>query len=272
MAQPLSLSPPSMPPLTRQESRGSIFSWWSDSNPALCGPTINLHAATKPLLKLMYHRQASEFIRKSRGSALSTDMMENYFSYLPWNFVSPATKVKILWDLSNRAASEADARTIVDSSVFEFLTAGMLDSPDPGVRASSCQLVGALVSHKCTAPAILDLKPCARLMSLLLDEDIAVFQDATFALCEISKWPDGAQAIIANANGLKHVSELLQSPSWTVRTWTCELVWRLANRESTASAILQLNLPKWVMSLEREPDVAHYWWPARILEDPRWSS
>jgi hypothetical protein len=62
-----------MPPLTRQDTRTSIFSWWSDSNSLLrYGPTINLDVAAKPLMKLMYHYQALEFIRKNRGIRLST--------------------------------------------------------------------------------------------------------------------------------------------------------------------------------------------------------
>jgi hypothetical protein len=47
------------------------------------GPTINLHAAAKPLIKLMYHRQAKEVIKKNKGSLLSTELLEIYASYLP---------------------------------------------------------------------------------------------------------------------------------------------------------------------------------------------
>jgi hypothetical protein len=72
-----------MPPLTRQETRTSIYSWWSDSNPLLKGPTINLHAAAKPLMKRMYHRQALEFIKKNRGHPLSATTLEIYASYFP---------------------------------------------------------------------------------------------------------------------------------------------------------------------------------------------
>jgi hypothetical protein len=79
-----SLRSPSMPPLTRQESRPSIHSWWSDSNPGLQGPTINLHAAAKPLMRLMYYRQASDILRKNRGSPLTTAIVETYASYFPY--------------------------------------------------------------------------------------------------------------------------------------------------------------------------------------------
>jgi hypothetical protein len=55
---------PPMPSLTRQDTRTSILSWWSDSNSLL--RYVNIRAAAKPLMKLMYHRQALEFIRKNR--------------------------------------------------------------------------------------------------------------------------------------------------------------------------------------------------------------
>jgi hypothetical protein len=72
-----------MPPLTRQDTRTSVFSWWSNSNPLLNGPTVNLHAAAKPLMKWMHHRQALEIIRQNQGSPLSTATLDTYWSYFP---------------------------------------------------------------------------------------------------------------------------------------------------------------------------------------------
>ncbi|KAJ7887180.1 armadillo-type protein [Mycena leptocephala] len=69
-----------MHPLTRQPTLDSVRSWWSDSNPT--GPNINLHAASKPLMWLMYHRAATNFIAKNRGTTLSNEDMEIYSSYL----------------------------------------------------------------------------------------------------------------------------------------------------------------------------------------------
>ncbi|KAJ7626352.1 armadillo-type protein [Mycena polygramma] len=216
----------------------------------------------------MYHRQAMEFINKTRGSPLSTETMEIYSSYLPWNFVSLATKAKILSELIDRATFEADARIMIGSPGFDSFLIGMLDSPDPRVQISSCALVGALATHECTAPAILDLKPCARLMSLLSDKDIEVSLEATHALSKISQWPDGAQAIV-NVHGLRYALELLQSPNIEVQRWACELVRKLAGHESTASAISELKLPEWVMLRIREPSFARYWLPRLELEYPR---
>jgi hypothetical protein len=81
--------PPVMPPLTRQETFGSLRSWWSDSNPNLrVSPTINLHAAAKPLMKLMYERQALEFIRHNSGIALTSMTAKIYGSYLLYVYPS----------------------------------------------------------------------------------------------------------------------------------------------------------------------------------------
>jgi hypothetical protein len=72
------------------DTHASIFSWWSDSNSLVrYGPTINLHAAAKPLMKWMYHRQAKEFIRKKEDSPLSAEMVEIYWSYLPYVDILP---------------------------------------------------------------------------------------------------------------------------------------------------------------------------------------
>lgn len=68
----------------RQETHASIYSWWSDSNPGLQGPTVNLHALAKPLLRLMYKCQALDLIRRNRGHPLSKTTTETYSTYFPW--------------------------------------------------------------------------------------------------------------------------------------------------------------------------------------------
>ncbi|KAJ7232519.1 hypothetical protein C8J57DRAFT_1250497 [Mycena rebaudengoi] len=92
-----------MPPLTRQETFGSLRSWWLDSSPNLCSPTINLHAAAKPLMKLLYHQQALAIIGNNRDIPLSEVKVELYLSYLSCEYVSAPTKSAILEDLDWRA-------------------------------------------------------------------------------------------------------------------------------------------------------------------------
>ncbi|KAF8192725.1 armadillo-type protein [Mycena galopus ATCC 62051] len=220
-------------PLARQESRPSIYSWWSDSNPGLKGPTINLHAAAKPLSRFLYHRQALDIIRKNCGSPLSAATLETYSSYFPWNYVSWSTKAAILSDLADRSTSEAEARAVVDSPVFPHV-AQMLGSPNAGVRISSCRLLQSLLSQASIAPAVLELKPCEQLLSILRDKRPGVIREAGSVLYEISKSVHGAQAIV-NAKATD-ISVLLESPNPVTLQWTCSLVGRLASHDSVASA------------------------------------
>ncbi|KAF7360410.1 hypothetical protein MVEN_00770900 [Mycena venus] len=226
--------PPSMNPLARQDSRPSFLSYWSDSNR---GPTINLHAAAKPLMKLMYHRQTLEFIRKNRGSLLSRDVLDTYSSYFPWDYVSHGTKIAILSELTNRTESDVEARAVVDSPVFYHI-AQMLRSPDTRLRSASCVLLVNLASHECIAPAILELDFCEQLVSLLAEDDSELTWAAQGALYNIAQRFEGAQAIVESPV-LDHVLELLESPRWVVRSMGCGLVEKLAQHNSTLLAILK---------------------------------
>ncbi|KAK7028782.1 putative G protein alpha chain [Favolaschia claudopus] len=124
-----------MPPLVRQQSRSSIFSWWSDSNPNLSGPTLNLHALAKPLMKLMYHRQAQEFIAQSRGTPLLSDLLCIFSSYLPLNYVSASTKITILAELIDRVdvGGKDELQAIMKSRIWMQIPE-LLKSSDTELR------------------------------------------------------------------------------------------------------------------------------------------
>ncbi|KAF7356829.1 hypothetical protein MVEN_01018400 [Mycena venus] len=241
-----------MPPLTRQDTDPSVHSWWSDSNPGLRGPTINLHAASKPLMRWLYYRQATELIKKNHGSALTKTTLQTYSSYFPWDYVSWSTKAAILSELADRTTSEVEARAVVDSPVFECILP-VLWSPDAGARSCSCRLLGNLASHECTAPTVLELEASMRLLSLLRDEHSGVIRSSTYALSQIALWPDGAQAIV-EAKVLDHVWGLFESPYSDIRKRTCGLVGILALHQSTAAAILKLNPCVQLVSLLRDND------------------
>ena len=66
------------------------------------------------------------------------------------------------------------------------------------------------------------------------------------ALSEIAFWPDGAQAAL-EAKTLDHVVELLQSPQSGVRQWMCWMVGNFAGHESTAVAVLGLNIEELIV-------------------------
>ncbi|KAK7043503.1 hypothetical protein R3P38DRAFT_3347715 [Favolaschia claudopus] len=105
-----------MLPSNRPPSPQSIHSWWSDSNSL--GPTISIHAAAKPLMRLLYHRQVQNFIKRNLDLLLSEEVMEIYISYLAvygiyeknrYKYISPATKSLILRDLHFRVILEKDS-------------------------------------------------------------------------------------------------------------------------------------------------------------------
>jgi hypothetical protein len=74
--------PQMQPPAHRPQTSQSVHSWWSDSRSI--GATISIHAVAKPLMRLMYHRQAMNFIGKNLGTPLSPYIMDVYSRYLTY--------------------------------------------------------------------------------------------------------------------------------------------------------------------------------------------
>ncbi|KAJ7606427.1 hypothetical protein FB45DRAFT_878530 [Roridomyces roridus] len=82
----------------------------------LPGPTINIHTLAKPLMKVMYHRQALGFIAKDGVGPLSAEMVEIYSTYLSCKYVLPETRIKVMDHLARRASRhEESARQILCS-------------------------------------------------------------------------------------------------------------------------------------------------------------
>ncbi|KAJ7033932.1 hypothetical protein C8F04DRAFT_1260430 [Mycena alexandri] len=157
-----------MLPLARQQTHTSIHSWWSDSNPGLLGPTLDLHAMAKPLLRRMHDRQALKRIETNHGSPLSSEMLYILSSYLLHDYVFPSTKAAILVKLKRRAAlEEDDARSIVDDSIALGQITEMLESPTKELRAAACGVFGSLAQHESITLKTLHINACVRLISLL---------------------------------------------------------------------------------------------------------
>ncbi|KAJ7844164.1 armadillo-type protein [Mycena leptocephala] len=239
-----------MPPLTRQRTLDSILSWWSDSNPP--GPTINLHAVAKPLMRFMYHQQVLGFIKRIHGAPLSEDTLQLCWDYLAYKYISPATKAVILLELCRRVDSIEEAHNVVDSVVFRGVTE-LLQAKDATVRARTCEILAGVAVHESTATVVLGLRPCVQLVSFVHDQPVKVIEAAILALSCIGCWPNGAQAAL-EAKTLDHVAELLESPQSRVRQQTCWMVGRFAKHESTAMAILGLKpCPRLVSLLRDQP-------------------
>jgi hypothetical protein len=63
-----------------------------------------------------------------------------------------------LWPDGSKAA--------VDANVLDYI-GELLESSSTWVRFMTCRLVGNLALHEFSAPAVLTLNPCARIVSLL---------------------------------------------------------------------------------------------------------
>jgi len=98
--------------------------------------------------------------------------------------------------LSSAAERLEDASVTVSKTLDHLLV--LLESSSPEVWKWSCILVGNLVRHESTAPTILDLKACWRLVSSCLREAAASASSifARSALRAISNWPDGVAALV----------------------------------------------------------------------------
>ncbi|KAJ7161909.1 armadillo-type protein [Mycena crocata] len=237
-----------MPPLTRQPTRQSYLSWWSDSNSLLIGNPI--HMPAKPLAKLMYHRDVSNFIKHQRGIPLSEETMEVFLSYLRWKYVADQTKIIILRELDERARIESEARAAVKSLVVYDI---LLESSND-VKRWFCFVLGRLAFHKSTVGDVLAVEPCASLVTLLRDPDILVVEGAISVLSPFASDPKGAQAVV-DANVLNFVHELLKSPHSGVRRDACSMLGSLALYKSTVGAVLAVEPCASLVTLLRDPDI-----------------
>ncbi|KAF7311331.1 hypothetical protein MKEN_01034800 [Mycena kentingensis (nom. inval.)] len=82
----------------------SLHSNWSDSNPPAA--TFSLHAAAKPLMKLLFHRQALEYVAAHRDVPLDDEkgliIVDVLLSYIRYKYIRLDTKVLVLSELARR--------------------------------------------------------------------------------------------------------------------------------------------------------------------------
>jgi hypothetical protein len=141
----------------------------------------------------------------------------------------------------------------------------LLYSPNPNTRRWTCYLLGELTYHK---PVAIAAELCARLVILIgwlsmrsasnwyswfgdSDNNHRDLQEcAIFALSRISRWPEHANAVV-NANALKYVAEVLDSPEARTRRWGCEMLGNLAAQQSTLMYLLAIEPSVRLVSLLR---------------------
>ncbi|KAJ7257337.1 hypothetical protein C8J57DRAFT_1721178 [Mycena rebaudengoi] len=229
-----------MPPLTRQQTFGSVRSWWSDSNPNLRGPTINLHAAAKPVMKYLYDRQALEFIKDNRSIRLTSTAAETYGTYLLCEYVSASVKSAILEDLFGRAQSESDA-----SEVHTCMLLQLLEVPgtvDLWFSENIWQILETLASREASAAAT-----CGSLATAICDSDKPQVADgALWVLSRVPQidFPPDATGVSVKAKLLDHIADMLDAPNTYRWRYTAifQILSHLARYESSAVAVVEANV------------------------------
>ncbi|KAJ7641918.1 armadillo-type protein [Roridomyces roridus] len=196
------------------QSRASLVSWWSDSNPALkYGPTINLHTLAKPLLRFMYHRQARKYI----GNLVDiTSELAICSSYLGCKYVADRTKVMVLRRLGGISGSwepieGGGPSTIHWASTFSE-TWQLLESSNADIRMETARVITNLLRFdESLVVPVMELNLVEKLVSMLHDDNLYLVWKALDALTAIALWPLGAKAV-AVSDALGYTEELLASP------------------------------------------------------------
>ncbi|KAJ7622384.1 hypothetical protein FB45DRAFT_927662 [Roridomyces roridus] len=205
-----------MPALQRQDSRPSIHSWWSDSNSLLhSGPTINLHAAAKPLMRFMYHRQALGLIESNRAIRLSQPVLEDLSSYLLCKYVSHRTQWTVLQYLNYRARwHDGEAQEILNSPVLDHIPQLLVDE---NLRELTISLLETLLARTLGRSMLSILEPNTSEYLLRGDDpksqhDICL--EVTAVLARYARHPQGEHPLL----------QLLESNRGHMRWWACKVI------------------------------------------------
>ncbi|KAF7291519.1 hypothetical protein MKEN_01486500 [Mycena kentingensis (nom. inval.)] len=183
--------------LQRSSTIPSVHSWWSDSN--WPGATMNLQAATKPLMRYLYFRQAKSIIRGCSGIPLaaSSDVMPAFKGYLGSKYVSEATKLEVLRELARRGEDANDAHTIIKALAADegMLVASMLLLTTPNMlRTWTCEVIARVAAHESPSARSLwaEIQPCGLLVELLREPnlDSGLKQAALSALAALTSSVD----------------------------------------------------------------------------------
>ncbi|KAJ7226175.1 hypothetical protein C8J57DRAFT_1585978 [Mycena rebaudengoi] len=229
---------PHATPLTRQQTLGSLRSWWSDSNPNLHGPTINLHTVAKLLMKVLYDRQAMEFIENNRGTPLSAMTGEIYGSYLSCKYVSAAMKTAIVSDIFWRVYHGHEALEMHSNMIYDLIQ--LLEAPATVDRIPLRHILKALAKREASTGA---------LVSTLCDSLSRVPQVVEEVLWALSythpiKFPPVTSGISVEAKLLDCLSDMLENSSTTAshRLYILRIISNLTLNKSTAIAVVEANV------------------------------
>ncbi|KAJ7438422.1 armadillo-type protein [Mycena latifolia] len=124
--------------------------------------------------------------------------------------------------IARLARSLEAAQAAIDANVLDYVP-DLLRSPDTRVRGWTCGMLASLAAHNSIRGAIVGIKPCPQLISLLRDENLDATESAAKALTRVNRSLEAAQAAV-DANVLDYVPDLLRSQKTEVREWACEML------------------------------------------------
>ncbi|KAJ7612905.1 hypothetical protein DFH06DRAFT_1344818 [Mycena polygramma] len=221
-----------MPPLHRCTSAQSILSWWSDSNPP--GATIPLHTLAKPLMKLLYHQQASAVLAQDNDSSLSKERVELLLAYVEFKYVSVVTKLKILRHLAVRAQSLMDARAIIDG---HGITGETLALQDSRILGEIWAILANLCGHSALIPSLVALKLVPNLVQLVGSTHNTV---RYHAMVSLFYWSHAAAKEAVAAGILDDMMRLWKAPNAFVVAWACRILGSMVLYPDLNDAIIAL--------------------------------
>ncbi|KAJ6612541.1 armadillo-type protein [Mycena sp. CBHHK59/15] len=146
------------------------------------------------------------------------------------------------------------AHTVVDAHALD-LVPQLLDSPAEEVLQCTCDMLAQIAWYKTLTGAVLDVKPCAQLVSLALHHNIIVQYLAIYALASYSRQQDGAHTVV-DARALDLVPQLLDSPAEEVLQCTCDMLAQIAWYKTLTGAILDVKPCAQLVSLALHQNIS----------------
>ncbi|KAJ7436969.1 armadillo-type protein [Mycena galericulata] len=152
----------------------------------------------------------------------------------------PADAIWTLLDIAKWSNSAGWRWEAVDKDVLDGI-AQLLESRQPLVCRFACTVAGNIAAHRHpAASAVLGVKVCVQLVSLIRTVSGSLTEAAIYALCRICRLQHGVQDAV-EANTLEKLWNLLElSPTAELPAGYCELVRTLEYRSLTSSAIMSL--------------------------------
>ncbi|KAF7288851.1 Cytochrome P450 [Mycena chlorophos] len=131
-------------PLPAPPSLYSKHSWWSDRNSI--GATFSLHAATKPFLAYLYHRQVHQLLAERTSMAISDAEMNVLATYLTFQYTSSSTKVFVLQHITaNICAYPEASQSVIGALVPSGVLSELLNSERQSLHDAASHLVAQVL-------------------------------------------------------------------------------------------------------------------------------